>query len=426
MSVPRQYIQELFQKLVSNECTEQETEAFFQMVRELPEDDVLIAQLDQWWDSVETTGEKDLVRERRIWQQVREQTDPEEYVAAPVHPIYRRRTWNIAAAVALLIAAGAFLWFQHKPSDGDWEPLAKKLDPGIKPGSDGAVLTLADGTEILLDSVKNGVILNQQGTDIVMKDGRLQYNEAGERGKEPSWNTITTPIGRQFKVLLPDGTQVWLNAASSITYPTFFAGTERRVEVTGEVFMDVAKDQRKKFKVKVNNQAVVEVTGTEFNVKAYADEASMATTLIEGSVKLYRTTDTSCWKCTPSATVALKPEASVSLIPGQQGVITSNAKAQSKIKSKAGILVLNDVDKDKILAWKNGYFNFTGMSPREAMNQLVRWYNIEVVYEDNVPEIEFFGDLRRDMNLADVLTALEAAGVQFKVTGGRKIVVLPH
>lgn len=426
MSVPRQHIQELFQKLVSNECTEQETEAFFQLVRELPEDDVLIAQLDQWWDSQGSTGEKDLVRERRIWQQVREQTNPEEYIAAPVHPIYRRRVWNIAAAVALLIAAGLFLWFQHKPAVEVRDPLVKSLDPSITPGTDGAVLTLADGTEILLDSLKNGVILNQQGTDIVLQDGRLQYQLAGERGKEPAWNTITTPRGRQFKVLLPDGTQVWLNAASSITYPTFFAGTERRVEVTGEVFMDVAKDSRRKFRVKVNNEAIVEVTGTEFNVKAYTDEASMATTLIEGAVKLYRTKDTSCWKCTQSTNAEMKAEASVSLIPGQQGVISSNVKEQSKIKGKTGILVLNDIDKDKILAWKNGFFNFTGMSPKEAMNQLVRWYNIEVVYDENVPEIEFFGDLRRDMSLADVLTALEAAGVQFKVIGGRKIIVLPH
>jgi ferric-dicitrate binding protein FerR (iron transport regulator) len=287
------------------------------------------------------------------------------------------------------------------------------------------VLRLADGTEILLDSMKNGVILNQQGTDIVLENGRLQYRGAGE-GAEPAWNTITTPRGRQFKVLLPDGTQVWLNAASSITYPTFFAGMERRVEVTGEVYMDVAKDSRKKFKVKVNDQAVVEVTGTEFNVKAYSDETSMATTLVEGSVKLYRTTDTSCWKCSQSVPAPVKPEAAVSLAPGQQGVISANGKAQPGSKNSAGILVLDDIDKDKVLAWKNGFFNFTGMSPREAMNQLVRWYNIEVVYEDNVPEIEFFGDLRRDMSLADVLTALEVAGVQFKVTGGRKILVLPH
>lgn len=426
MSVPRQDIQELFKKLVSNESTEQETEIFFQLVKDLPEDDVLIEQLDAWWDSVDAGKTRDLVQERRIWQQVREKMNPEEYLPAPVHPIYRRRTWNIAAAVTILIAAGVFLWTQRRPSVDYRQPYAQSLDADIKPGTDGAVLTLADGRKILLDSLKDGLIASQLGADIMLKNGRIAYNSAGIKGAQPAWNTITTPRGRQFKIMLPDGTQVWLNAASSITYPTFFAGTERRVEVTGEVYMDVAKDARKKFKVKVNNQAVVEVTGTEFNVKAYTDEAAMATTLVEGAVRLYKTTDTSCWHCPQSVISEVKPEKAVSLVPGQQGVITDNGKDQSKNKNNSGILVLNDIDKEKVLAWKNGFFNFTGMSARDAMNQLVRWYNIEVVYEKAVPEIEFFGDLRRDMSLADVLTALEVAGVQFKVTSGRKIVVLPQ
>jgi transmembrane sensor len=426
MSVPRQNIQELFQKLVSNECTEQETELFFQLVKDLPEDDVLIAQLDAWWDSIEPGEVKDLVRERRIWQQVQENNHPELYVQAPVHLLYRKRTWNIAAAVALLIMAGVFLWTQRRPQPDYTASLAQILDSTIRPGTDGAVLTLADGRQILLDSLKDGVIASQTGAEIMLQDGRLAYNAAGEKGNEPAWNTITTPRGRQFKIILPDGTQVWLNAASSITYPTFFAGAERRVEVTGEVYMDVARDSRKKFKVKVNNQAVVEVTGTEFNVKAYTDEASLATTLLEGSVKLYKATDTSCWHCGGVQTQELSPATAVSLSPGQQGLIESNNKQQPKNRSNSGILILNDIDTDKILAWKNGYFNFTGMSSREAMNQLVRWYNIEVVYENDVPDIEFFGDLRRDMNLADVLTALEAAGVQFKVIAGRKLVVLPN
>lgn len=426
MSVPREYMQELFRKLVSNESTEQETEAFFQLVKELPADDELIAELDAWWDTVEAGETKDLVRERRIWQQVQEKMDPDKYVQAPVHPLYRKRTWNIAAAVTLLIAAGIFLWVRQKPPTEIPLTLAQSLDANIRPGTDGAVLTLADGRQIVLDSMKNGVIASQQGAEIMLQDGRLAYNAAGEKHDGPAWNTISTPKGRQFKVLLPDGTQVWLNAASSITYPTYFAGKERRVMVSGEVFMDVAKNQQMKFKVKVNNQAVVEVTGTQFNVKAYTDETSMATTLLEGAVKLYNTKDTSCWNCPGSIAMELQADRAVNLTPGQQGLITDNGKEYAKSKKQSGIIVLKDIDTDKIMAWKNGYFNFTGMSSREAMNQLVRWYNIEVLYERNVPDIEFFGDLRRDMKLVDVLTALEAAGVQFKVVDGRKLIVLPN
>lgn len=426
MSVPREYLQELFRKLVSNESTEQETEAFFQLVKELPADDELITALDQWWDTVEPGETKDLVRGRRIWQQVQEKMDPEKFVEAPVHPMYRRRSWQIAAAVTILIAAGIFLWIRQKPQPEMPLTLAQSLDASIRPGTDGAVLTLADGRQIVLDSMQNGVIASQEGAEIMLQDGRLAYNAAGEKQHGPAWNTISTPKGRQFKVLLPDGTQVWLNAASSITYPTFFAGHERRVMVTGEVFMDVAKNPRMKFKVKVNNQAVVEVTGTQFNVKAYTDESSMATTLLEGAVKLYNTKDTSCWNCPGAVATALQPERAVDLTPGQQGLIVANGKDYPKSKKQSGIIVLNDIDTDKIMAWKNGYFNFTGMSSREAMNQLVRWYNIEVLYEKNVPDIEFFGDLRRDMKLVDVLTALEAAGVQFKVVDGRKLIVLPN
>lgn len=307
----------------------------------------------------------------------------------PVHSI--RRYWMAAAAILLLLAAGAYIW-QLRPADKE-VVVTNTTTKDIAPGKAGAVLTLADGTEVVLDSVGNGVIANQQGAKVMLQGGQLAYYADGSTGSTPAYNTMTTPKGRQYNLVLPDGTGVWLNAASSIRFPTRFTGNERRVDVTGEVYFEVAHNAAMPFRARVNDKTEVEVLGTHFNIHAYKDEAGMNTTLLEGSVKI----------------------AGVTLKPGQQASISNNERA---------VHVIDHADIDKIMAWKNGLFNFNGASLPEVMKQLERWYDIEVVYEKGIPDITFGGKMTKGVSLNGVLIALEKSEVHFRLEG-RKLIVMP-
>ena len=412
MPLSRQEIHELFQRLVSNKSSKEEMEAFFQMVKEQPDADALIEELDTWWDTVANEGPKDQLRERRMQQQLRELISHQE-PAQPVTRVFRlpgRKSWWAAASIALLLGAGGYTWMRLQHNARDPKVITQKNPavPDIQPGRDGAILTLEDGSQLILDTLNDGLIAQQSGAQVTLQHGQLTYDPSSNDQRKPTWNTISTPKGRQFKVVLPDGTQAWMNAASSITYPTFFAGQERNIEASGEVYLEVAHNPSMKFKVKVNDQAIVEVTGTQFNVKAYADEPGLATTLLEGAVKMYHPGE---------------PAHGAELKPGQQGVLASSETKQGRASQR--VVVRNNVNTSQVMAWKNGFFNFEGASLKEAMNQLMRWYNIEVVYEGTVPEIEFFGEISRNISLSDLLKALEDVGVHFRIESGRKLIVHP-
>jgi ferric-dicitrate binding protein FerR (iron transport regulator) len=252
----------------------------------------------------------------------------------------------------------------------------------------------------------------EDGAQVTLRNGALQYAPLASAKKEMQYNTMTTPRGRQFRIMLPDGTEVWLNAASSIRYPVEFNSTERRVEITGEAFFHVkslslpAFNERPAIKVpfvvNVNKQMDVEVLGTQFNVNAYPNEQAINTTLMEGVVRV-RTMDT---KEEPSQTAML--------IPGQQASVKN--KGNKKI-------TVQDADINKVMAWKNGLFNFENVSLADAMLQLERWYDIDVVYENGIPDIWFSGKISRDTRLAGLLKILEKTGVQFRLDG-RKLIVL--
>lgn len=305
-----------------------------------------------------------------------------------IHPPKRRtlRPWHYAAAAAAVLAlliAGIWLWQTPRRNAS---PFAHAAD--IAPGKTGAVLTLADGSQVVLDSITNGVIAAQNGTQVVMKNGQLAYDPSSNTGNNIAYNTMSTPKGRQFHLTLPDGTRVWLNAASSLKYPTAFTGKERRVTVTGEAYFEVAQNASQPFRVNVPGAAPVEVLGTSFNINAYIDEEDIRATLLEGSVRIGNTI----------------------LQPGQQ------------MKVKAGNVA--EADMDKVMAWKNGIFNFNDASLKEVMRQLERWYDIEVIYENGVPDTYFYGKVSRDVSLAGILKVLEATRVHFRVEG-RKLIVMP-
>lgn len=315
-------------------------------------------------------------------------------IMTPVHRVHFIRRWGWAAAAALLLAGSAYLLVMNKK---DQSPAIASNVTDITPGSQGAILTLADGRQVVLDSLTSGVVAQQNGSSIVLSDGKLKYDPSGEAVSDIQYNKMTTPKGRQFQLTLPDGTKVWLNAASSIRYPTVFAGKERKVEIYGEACFEVAKDANKPFLVNVNNKASIEVLGTLFNVNAYENEKTINTTLLDGSVKV------------------INEPASVILKPGQQAQISNTPGGK--------IAIVNKPDIEKIMAWKSGLFNFEGANLEEVMRQLERWYNIDVVYENGIPDIQFMGEMSRQISLTDLLEILRRTEVDFRVEG-RKLIVL--
>jgi transmembrane sensor len=227
----------------------------------------------------------------------------------------------------------------------------------------------------------------------------LQYNNAGKNGTEVLYNTLSTPRGRQFQLVLPDGSRVWLNSASSITFPTAFTGKDRLVKLEGEAYMEVAKDASHPFKVSINEMQV-EVLGTHFNINGYVNEVLVKTTLLEGRVKVRS-----------SAT-----NQQAILVPGEQAQINRQNQTINKIK---------DVDVDAEVAWRFGNFQFNNADLKTVMRQLERWYDVEVVYNGEVPDREFLGTIPRRLNLSKVLTLLQGQNVHFKIDG-KKIIVSPQ
>lgn len=317
--------------------------------------------------------------------------------SATVISIFRRNWLRYAAAIIVLVGVGLYFLVTSKQGAEDKTILVKSTTVDIEPGREGAVLTLVDGSKMVLDSLGNGVLANQNGTKVSLQNGQLVYEAGNSSETIVGYNTMATPKGRQFQLLLPDGSKVWLNAASSITYPTVFNGNERKVEVTGEAYFEIVRNPASPFRAKINDETEIEVLGTHFNVNSYNNEESIKTTLLEGSVLVKNST----------GKLVLKP--------GEQARVAGTDK----------IKLVGDVDVEKVMAWKNGVFNFQDATLEEVMRELERWYDIDVVYEKNVPKLEFYGKMGKDLSLANVLNGLKKSNVHFRIEEGRKLVVLP-
>ncbi|WP_121812232.1 FecR family protein [Mucilaginibacter kameinonensis] len=350
------------------------------------------------WDEF-LMGDEDTVK-TELYDKVLQEIKTRESVSKK--PVILRMRWFVAASVALFLAASAILVVYLKrngaPSNNNQQVAAKHI---IAPGGNKATLTLSNGSKITLDDLATGQLTKQSGVTITKTgNGKLVYTIANDSSKSPQgalqYNTIETPKGGQYQVNLPDGSKVWLNAASSLRYPTNFSGAVRRVELTGEAYFEVAKNPAKPFKV-VSNAQEVEVLGTHFNISTYPDDASVKTTLLEGSVKVLST----------------KLNQSKLLKPGEQSNITDNS------------IHVQAVDTDDVVAWKNGYFMFVDEDLKSIMSKLSRWYNIDVEYTGNVDNLRFGGMVSRSKDLAQALKIIEQTGsVKIKIEG-RRVIIMP-
>jgi len=309
------------------------------------------------------------------------------------------RLWRRITATAACIAIIAGYYFLKTPDHRSIGIVRRQpaQSNDVAPGRNKAILQLADSSTIVLDDSDTGT-LAQQGSTKVLKltNGQLAYRTAASRElratSAPVYNVISTPRGGQYQVVLPDGSKVWLNAASSLRFPTAFTGKERAVTVTGEAYFDIAPNRNMPFTVQVNDTRI-EVLGTRFNVMSYSNEAMLNTTLLEGAVRIAQLTG--------------KPGEPAKLSPGQQASIYNGSAS----------IIVNSVDTESVVAWKNGLFQFESNDVQTIMRQMERWYDVDVHYAGKAPEGHYSWSVGRDQSLMKVLRILEEGGLKFKIEG---------
>ncbi len=306
--------------------------------------------------------------------------------------IRKKRIWFAAAAVAAFIISfgGLFLALDYHITTDNISTLSPEKD--ILPGNSRAILTLANGSKVLLNDALKGTVAKEGNVSLVKKGGELSYIADNKPAGGLNYNSVSTPKGGMYEIVLSDGTKVWLNAASSLKYPTTFTGNERKVELTGEAYFEVAHNKKMPFRVAAKEMSV-EVLGTHFNVNTYEDDAVAKTTLIEGSVKIVANNLTTL------------------LTPG-------------KVASyQHGRMTVEDAEVEQEMAWKNGYFIFNKAGIIAIMRQLSRWYDVDVSYAGTIPDNVFVGQIKREETLVGALKILELSGIHFRIEG-RKVIVM--
>jgi ferric-dicitrate binding protein FerR (iron transport regulator) len=317
--------------------------------------------------------------------------------------------WIAAAVIIGLLATGivTILNNNSKPAP---RPVATTQDVPA-PKETRAVITLANGSKVYLDSVENGTIAKENNVNVVKNsEGAIIYSPDHQITPSPdhpiAYNTLFNPRGSKvIDITLSDGSHVWLNSGSSIKYPVDFIGKERVVEITGEAYFEVKHNAKQPFKVQLPNGTIVEDIGTSFNINAYSDENDIKTTLIEGSIAV--------------SLSGVEGQANRKILkPGEQAIVN----ASTPLSMTNSLRVTKDVDLDEILAWKNGQFTLRSTDIAMLMRQIARWYDVDVVYEGSIPQNKFGGSLSRDLNLSTLLKALQQSGINVRLEN-RKIIV---
>lgn len=389
----------LIEKYIANTCTKEELDHLLQMVESGEHKEELSQVLKDHWDQSGIKNDAlkvDLESKFSLLMQ-------EAKYEAPVFSMETnrskmKRTMNYAAAAIIicLLSISAYFLFKSVPhKEISKTENIKKEKIEVVPGGNKAVLTLADGSTIILDNAQNGTLATQGSTKILKLNGRLSYQSVNKNTSVALNNTISTPRGGQYELVLSDGSRVWLNAASSLRFPATFVGKERKVELVGEAYFEVAKNKHMPFMVNVNGMEV-EVLGTHFNINSYKEEAEMRTTLLEGSVKIKRDGTSNILK------------------PGQQ----------AQLNKEGDLKIVKNADVEEAVAWKEGNFQFDRSDIYSVMRQIARWYDVEVEYRGTVTS-HFVGTISRSVNLKQVLNMLHlTGGVKFEVKDN-KITVIP-
>ncbi|MEO7984277.1 MAG: FecR domain-containing protein [Bacteroidota bacterium] len=393
-------VRHLLRLFIDNKATEQEITEMLTLLRQKGGDqelEFLIMEMRQVPESHPSPPQVDW---ENIWDTINQPA------IQPVSPVRKMKWLRVAAAVIILTSISAF--FYNRSTKNKAQNAIAKIDPVQKrktdgpPGGSKAILTLSNGSQIILDSAANGLLAQQGNTHVIKSgNGQLVYKGTGDKANEVLYNTVGTPRGGQYSLILPDGSRIWLNASSSIHFPTVFAGKERRVEITGEAYFEITKNPLHPFRVSVNagsgnGSMEVEVLGTHFNINAYKDEPAIKTTLLEGSVKVSKGARLTIIK------------------PGEQIQLTNDGE----------IKVIHDADLAEAVAWKDGRFEFKNTDMKTIMRQVMRWYDVDVEYYGDIPDRYFTADISRNKSLSGLLRILELSGIDFKLEG-KKLIVSP-
>jgi ferric-dicitrate binding protein FerR (iron transport regulator) len=394
----QQRLQHLLDKLLSNDCTAAEKQELFQLVETVEDEPQLQDVLEGAW--MRYTQPSQVVDDNRSAAMLKN-----ILAESQVAPLYKKRKlWPYMAAASVVVLVGWGMYRLLLPAANvPVKPSIAAIRNDVKaPDKSKATLTLAGGQEIRLNQAQSGTLATENGSRVVMQqNGQLVYEKTSTANTQTAYNTLNNPRGsRVITLTLPDGTSVWVNAGTTLTYPTAFAANERKITLTGEAYFEVAKDPRKPFRVQfasAGRAGSVEVLGTHFNINAYNDEPVIKTTLLEGKVKM-SSMGNGEWSI---------------LKPGEQVSLYQTSHLSKPIP----------VQTDLVVAWKEGLFDYKRSDITEVLRDAARWYDIDVVYAGNRPGDTFTGGIDRTATLKELLTILQMTGLRFTLEG-RKLTVL--
>ncbi|MCX2584698.1 FecR family protein [Pedobacter sp. MR22-3] len=356
------------------------------------------ATVEHWFDLMDAvpdhisglTDEERALMETKIFERILRNIEAKSHQKPIFIPEKSSYSWKVLAVAAslFLCLSMALLWMQYSSSFSPEKSFKSSQSASILPGGNKAVLTLDDGSSLVLTDANLGKVADQYDVSVVKTaEGELSYKKRkGENPSEMVYNTITTPVGGKYSVILPDGSKVWLNAKSSLRFPTSFTGAERNVQMTGEVYFEVVKNPKQPFKVR-SGGTEISVLGTHFNVMAYDDEADQKTTLLEGSIHLS------------------SGNFSKLLKPGQQ----------ASVNPSSAIKVSDNADLEAVMAWRNDLFIFKDMEIKEIARQLSRWYDIRVVFKGTPSKVSYTGTIAKDVALSEMLSMLQFTGLKYEL-----------